>query len=168
MLARQFARNFTKSNVRMISSSSIKRAEAATAVSSDLILNFCAPHEPVYADKVVESVIIPGADGEYGVTAGISPIISELQPGVVQVIHKGGDVEKFFVSGGFAISHDNNVTDISVSEAFPLSDFDEGAIKSNYQAAQSAASSGDDYEKAKAAIEISTLQNLARAIGMTL
>jgi hypothetical protein len=41
------------------------------------------PLQPIYADKVVDQLIIPGADGEYGVTAGISPIISELIPGLV-------------------------------------------------------------------------------------
>ena len=37
---------------------------------------------PNYNVKLAE-IIIPGADGEYGVTAGISPIISELIPGLV-------------------------------------------------------------------------------------
>lgn len=33
-------------------------------------------------------MIIPGSEGEYGVTAGHSPIVAELKPGVVQVIHE--------------------------------------------------------------------------------
>ena len=33
-------------------------------------------------------VIIPGSAGEYGVTAGHSPIVAELKPGVVQVLHE--------------------------------------------------------------------------------
>ena len=36
----------------------------------------------------VAQVIIPGSAGEYGVTAGHSPIVAELKPGVVQVLHE--------------------------------------------------------------------------------
>lgn len=32
-------------------------------------------------------MIIPGSEGEYGVTVGHSPIVSELKPGVLQVLH---------------------------------------------------------------------------------
>lgn len=35
-------------------------------------------------------MIIPGAAGEYGVTMGHSPIVAEMKPGVLQVLH--GDV----------------------------------------------------------------------------
>ena len=91
---------------RLVASTTVRRFAAdAEAASADLLINFCAPHETIYSKKAVESVLIPGADGEYGVTAGISPIISELQPGVVQVNHKGGESEKFFVSGKFFPSY---------------------------------------------------------------
>lgn len=33
-------------------------------------------------------MIIPGSAGEYGVTAGHSPIVAELKPGVIQVLHE--------------------------------------------------------------------------------
>lgn len=38
-------------------------------------------------------VIIPGSAGEYGVTAGHSPVVAELKPGVMQVIHEPVSVE---------------------------------------------------------------------------
>jgi F-type H+-transporting ATPase subunit delta len=63
-------------------------AEAAAA-SAQLTLNFSTPHTPIHVKKTVDKVILPGAAGEYGVTAGHSPIISELKPGVVQVVHVG-------------------------------------------------------------------------------
>lgn len=64
-------------------------APAAATAAAQLVLNFTTPHAPVYAKKTVEVVSIPGAAGEYGVTAGHSPIISELKPGVVTVVHTG-------------------------------------------------------------------------------
>ena len=74
-------------------------------------------------------VILPGEDGEFGVTAGHSPMISQLQPGLVTVVHTSGESEKFFVSGGFAITKTEG-TDVSCPEAFPLSEFDPAVVKS--------------------------------------
>lgn len=52
-------------------------------------LNFCTPHSAVYAGKDVDKVTLPGELGEYGVTVGHSPIISQLRPGVVHITHIG-------------------------------------------------------------------------------
>ena len=64
-------------------------AEAAPASASALILNFTSPHTTLYSNKVVDLVVLPGEGGEYGVTKGHSPIISQLKPGVVSVHHVG-------------------------------------------------------------------------------
>jgi hypothetical protein len=85
-------------------------APAEAAGSSQLQLNFSTPHTPIHVKKSVSQVLLPGSDGEYGVTAGHSPIISELKPGIVTVIHTGGETEKFFVPGGFALTHPTSVT----------------------------------------------------------
>ena len=67
--------------------------------------------------QTVDRVIIPGAEGVYGVTAGHTPIVSQLKSGVVEIVHDaGGEGEKYFVSGGFALTHDTSVTDISAFE----------------------------------------------------
>ena len=69
--------------------SNARMAEAATATTSEFIINFVTPHQPIFNKKIVESVILPGAAGEYGVSFGHSPIISQLEPGVVTVFHVG-------------------------------------------------------------------------------
>jgi F-type H+-transporting ATPase subunit delta len=71
-------------------------AAAAESAAAQLTLNFTTPHAPVYNKKVVDKVMLPGAAGEYGVTAGHSALISELQPGVVTVIHLGVSTPFFF------------------------------------------------------------------------
>lgn len=75
--------------VRQYTVTSPAQAAAAPETASQLTLNFSTPHTPVYTKKTVDKVVLPGAAGEYGVTAGHSPIISELKPGVVSVIHLG-------------------------------------------------------------------------------
>jgi hypothetical protein len=60
--------------------------------------------------------------------------------------------------------------DVSVPEAFPLSDFDEAAVKSGHAEASRAFSSAPDgsVARASAQIEVDTLAAIARALGVTL
>lgn len=90
--------------------------------------------------------------------------------GIVTVIHTNGTDEKFFVPGGFAMTHANSTTDVSVTEAVPLSELDESAIKSGYSAAVSAAASAADGSVAKATanIQVNVYVALARAVNISL
>ena len=81
---RKAVRSFTRSPTAWMA-----EATATSTSSSDFIINFVTPHAPIFNKKAVESVILPGAAGEYGVSFGHSPIISQLEPGVVTVIHVG-------------------------------------------------------------------------------
>lgn len=87
MQGRFLVNSIVKSSSRVVSRG--MAAEAAAAASTQLTLNFVTPHTPIYTKKVVGMVLIPGVGGEFGVTAGHSPIVSELKPGVVSVIHVG-------------------------------------------------------------------------------
>jgi F-type H+-transporting ATPase subunit delta len=85
----------------------------ASAVASSVTLNFSVPHESIYKGASVFQVIIPGVEGEYGVTPNHVPYVAQLKPGVLQVIHEEGafaDAEKYFVAGGYALTHENSVT----------------------------------------------------------
>ncbi len=60
--------------------------------------------------------------------------------------------------------------DISVPEAYLTSDFDQDAIRAQYSEAQKrySASSSDNQTKAEAFVEVTTLAELGRALGMSL
>ena len=47
----------------------------------------------------VKLVQLPGVTGEYGVTAGHTPNISQLVPGLVQIHTDDSEPERYFVSG---------------------------------------------------------------------
>lgn len=85
---------------------SSEASEAATSVS----LNFSVPYESIYAGASVEQVIIPGAEGEYGVTANHVPYVAQMKPGVLTVMFDSTESEKYFVAGGYAVTHANSVT----------------------------------------------------------
>lgn len=94
----------------------------------------------------LDQVLLPGVEGYFGVKANHVPIIAQLKPGLVE-LHDGADIQKYFVSGGFAFVHPNSVTDICVLEAATLDQFDTTAVKSALQSAQAGAGT-DDYEAA--------------------
>ena len=48
----------------------------------------------------VESVVIPGTEGEMGIFPGHAPVLSTLKPGVVTVHKDGGATDRIFVKGG--------------------------------------------------------------------
>jgi F0F1-type ATP synthase epsilon subunit len=82
------------------------------AGASSVKLNFGLPHEKIYDGVSVHSVIIPGAAGEYGVTANHVPYVAQLKPGVFQIFHEenSSEPEKYFVAGGYALTHADSST----------------------------------------------------------
>ena len=107
-------------SVRKVLPRTLARAfssEGADATS--VTLNFSVPYGSIYNGASVFQVIIPGVEGEYGVTPNHVPYVAQLKPGVLQILHEEGlaDSEKYFVAGGYALTHENSVT---VSDAMRL------------------------------------------------
>jgi len=148
------------------------RAFSEAGPSSNLVLNFNLPDKEVYLEKEVASVIVPGLAGEYGVTAGHAPIISQMKAGVLQIEHIGeSETEKYFVPGGFAISHHDDAkgsfTDISCPEAVKVDDIDGSAAASAYSESKRAFDSAEEgsAEKALAQIDMEVNKAMAEAVG---
>ena len=57
-------------------------------------------------------MIIPGADGMFGVLPGHVPTISELKPGVLEVTTAPGEIQKYFISSGFAFAYADSILDV--------------------------------------------------------
>ena len=110
-------------------------------------------------------------EGEYGITAGHTPIVSQLKPGMVSIVHTTGEeAEKYFVSGGFALTHADSSTDISALEAVKLDDLDLDAIKSTYSTASASFGSAEagSMAKAEAQIQMETAKAMAAALDVAL
>lgn len=146
------------------------RATFSDAAADVLTLNFSVPHQTIMDAQVVDRVIIPGVEGEYGVTAGHSPVVAQLKPGVVTVV-PGGNApdEKYFVSGGFALTHANSVTDISAMEAVKLEDLDPDAVRQVFTEAKGKFDAAkDEMDKAEAQVAMETSKDMALALGISL
>ena len=82
----------------------------AVLYSHVVILYYSPLRETLYASTEVSSVIVPGAMGEYEVTADHVPIVAELKAGMMTIKHSDGEDEKYFVPGGFSLTHEGSTT----------------------------------------------------------
>jgi F-type H+-transporting ATPase subunit epsilon len=64
-----------------------------------LLLEIVTPERLAYSDEV-DSVQVPGIDGELGILPHHAPLLSILGVGELR-IRKGGSEEQFAISGGF-------------------------------------------------------------------
>ena len=89
--------------------------------------------ERLLLSRTVDMVVVPGADGDFGVLRGHAPLISTLRLGVIDVHDAGGVSERIFVAGGFAEVTAERCT-VLAEQAVPVADLDragiEGEIKS--------------------------------------
>ena len=58
--------------------------------------------EHLVISRGVDMVVVPGAEGDFGVLPGHTPMISTVRPGIVNVYEGREIVERMFVAGGFA------------------------------------------------------------------
>lgn len=69
--------------------------------SEILSVEILTPEGTIFSGKA-SMVVIPGAEGEFGVLAGHVPLVSSLSYGIAR-IYQGEEVkERIFISGGFA------------------------------------------------------------------
>ncbi len=58
--------------------------------------------ERLVISRGVDLVVVPGAEGDFGVLPGHTPMVSTVRPGIVNVYEDREIVERMFVAGGFA------------------------------------------------------------------
>jgi F-type H+-transporting ATPase subunit epsilon len=86
--------------------------------------------EKLLLSEAVDMVVVPGTEGNFGVLAGHSLLISTVRPGVIDV-YEGHEIsERIFVSGGFAEVTAERCT-VLADEAVPLASLDVAAIEAN-------------------------------------
>lgn len=136
-----------------------------------LTFNFYLPHAVLGTSQKVDLVLLPATTGDFGVMPGHVPTVAQLRPGVVTV-HKELDkeVEKYFVSSGFAFVHSDSSADVCAVEAVKLDDLDPEAVKAGlaeYNAKLgSLQGKADDYELAAAQIGVEVYSSMNSALGL--
>jgi F-type H+-transporting ATPase subunit epsilon len=84
--------------------------------------------ERLLVSKPVDMVVVPGADGDFGVLRGHAPLISTLRLGVIDIHDSGSVAERIFVAGGFAEVTAERCT-VLAEQAIPLGDLHRDEIQ---------------------------------------
>jgi len=82
--------------------------------------------EKVLVARPVDMVVIPGSEGYLGVLAGHIPLMTAIQPGLLDIHENGVITERIFVTGGFAEVHKRGCT-VLVDQAENLTGIDPAA-----------------------------------------
>ena len=81
----------------------------------DLHFELVTPEKQVVSEDV-HMVVVPGAEGDFGVMAGHAPYMSTLRDGELSVYRTAnGEPERIAVSGGFAEVGDRGLTVLAES-----------------------------------------------------
>ncbi|MDX8478342.1 F0F1 ATP synthase subunit epsilon [Mesorhizobium sp. VK24D] len=120
--------------------------------------------ERLLVSEQVDSVVIPGAEGEMTVLAQHAPVMTMIKPGVVTVKTVAGKEERYVVFGGFADILPSGCTLLAES-AVAVGDIDRADLARRIQEArEDAADAKDDESRAKAEQFLSQLTTLEGAL----
>ena len=122
-----------------------------------------SPEELVFAAEV-DMVVVPGAEGDFGVLPGHAPFISTVRPGVISVYQGDRIDERLFVAGGFAEVTERRCT-VLAGEAQPVDALDRGEAEARLGAAEDDLKDADnDDERARAEAEIGVCRAMLEAL----
>ncbi|WP_339856491.1 F0F1 ATP synthase subunit epsilon [uncultured Nisaea sp.] len=88
-----------------------------------------SPEKLLYSEAA-EMVVVPGTEGYFGVLPRHAPMISTLEPGVIDIYQNGSVAERIFVAGGFAEVTETRCT-VLAEEAQVLKDVDTAKVESD-------------------------------------
>src|ERR1700754_2419264 len=75
----------------------------------------------------VDHVVVPGSEGEFGVSPNHAPVMAVVKPGALRVFDDG-QVRRIFVNGGFADVTPEGLT-VLAEEAVDLADIDAARLE---------------------------------------
>jgi F-type H+-transporting ATPase subunit epsilon len=120
--------------------------------------------ERLLISEQVESVVIPGTEGEMTVMANHAPVMTTVKPGVVTVNPVSGAEQRYVVFGGFADILPEGCTLLAES-AVAVKDIDRADLARRIQEAKEDVSDAkDDETRTKAEQFLAQLTTLEGAI----
>lgn len=70
-------------------------------MADKLQFDLVSPERVLFSDAV-DMVVVPGAEGDFGVLSGHAPVMALLRPGLITTYEGDRPAKKIFVAGGFA------------------------------------------------------------------
>ena len=122
------------------------------ALPTSLSLNIVTPDQSFVHD--VDEVSLPGAEGDFGVLPGHTPLLTRIKAGTVRVKMQDGSEELVFVAGGMLEVQPNLVT-VLADTAIRGKDLDEAkSLESKKRAEEAMQNKTSQLEYAKAQAEL--------------
>lgn len=119
--------------------------------------------ERLLLSEQVDMVVVPGAEGDFGVLPRHSPLISTLRPGVIRVFEGREVKQRIFVAGGFAEVTPERCT-VLAEEAVPVGDIDTAKVDQEIKnLGEDLADAKTDEEKAAIARQIKVREAMRAA-----
>jgi F-type H+-transporting ATPase subunit epsilon len=91
--------------------------------------------ERLLLSEMVEMVVVPGTEGNFGVLPGHAPLISSIRPGTIDIYDGPAITRRIFVVSGIAEVTPERCT-VLADEALPPDEFNRGAIEAELQTLQ--------------------------------
>jgi F-type H+-transporting ATPase subunit epsilon len=123
-----------------------------------------SPEKLLFSGEV-ESVVAPGAEGQFTVLKDHAPVMTTLKSGVVTVAGGDGKVEKLFVRGGFA---DVSVVGFTILAelAVPVAELDAAKVDGDIKnAKEDLADAKTEDARRAASLKLAQLEEMRAAIG---
>jgi F-type H+-transporting ATPase subunit epsilon len=122
-----------------------------------------SPERLLVSDQV-EMVVVPGAEGDFGVLPGHSPLISTLRPGVITIYENRQHKDAIFVAGGFAEVTPERCT-VLAEQAIKIDEADRTEVESDLRAARAALEAAtEETERAAARRRVQIFEALIAAL----
>jgi F-type H+-transporting ATPase subunit epsilon len=127
-------------------------------MADKLTFSLVAPERELF-HGLVDQVVAPGEDGDFGVLPGHAPLMSTLRPGAIRVLD-GGSERKIFVYGGFADVTPDGLT-ILAEEALDVAEINSAQVAADLKnAEEDFRDAKDDQKKLEAQRKIERLRAL--------
>ena len=124
-----------------------------------------SPERLLFAGDV-ESVVVPGTEGEFTVLRDHAPLMSTLKPGIVTIVESTAKRTQLFVRGGFADVNQAGLT-ILAETATPIEELDTARIEAEIKLADEdmAGATGDETRR-QAQEKLDQLRELRAAVSL--
>ena len=122
--------------------------------------------EKLLISEAVESVLVPGAEGDFQVLANHAPVLSTLRPGLLDVVLPGGKERRIFVRGGFAEAGPDSLT-VLAQTAIDSADLNKAALAQEIkEAEEDVTDAKDDAARDKAQGNLDRLKLVRDTLGL--
>jgi F-type H+-transporting ATPase subunit epsilon len=122
--------------------------------------------EKLLISEPVESVVVPGSEGDFQVLANHAPVLATLRPGLLDVVLPGGKERRIFLRGGFAEAGPDSLT-VLAQNAIDSDDLNKSTLSQEIKNAEEDVSDAkDDEARDKAQASLDRLMLVRDTLGL--